>query len=96
MIAIREILDIDEKSNICNDILRALPDWFGVETSIIDYTNQVRQMPFYAAFDDGRAIGFAVLKIHNAFTHEICVMGILSEYHRRGIGKMLVECCEKY
>ena len=96
MIAIREILDIDEKSNICNYVLRALPSWFAVESSIIDYTKQVQQMPFYAAFDDSEAIGFVALKIHNPFTHEICVMGILSEYHRRGIGKILIWRCEKY
>ena len=49
MIDIKEVHEPSEKSNICNEILRALPNWFGFESSIIDYTEQVQSMPFYAA-----------------------------------------------
>ncbi|MCL2081123.1 MAG: GNAT family N-acetyltransferase [Oscillospiraceae bacterium] len=96
MAEIRDIYNPCEKSVICNDILRALPSWFGNESAIADYTGQVRAMPFYAAFDGGRAVGFAALKAHGAFTSEVCVMGILKEYHRQGIGKTLIDRCEKY
>jgi len=96
MIEIREIFDPDVKSNICNDTLRALPNWFGNEAPIVDYTKQVQSMPFYAAFDNDKALGFITIKVHNAYTSEVCVMGILKEYHRQGIGKRLIECCEKY
>jgi ribosomal protein S18 acetylase RimI-like enzyme len=92
----RKVTDTAEKSSICNDILRALPSWFGVEASIIDYVNQVQVLPFYASFDYGKAIGFVALKPHNPFTSEIYVMGILKEYHRQGIGRGLVDCCERY
>ena len=93
---IKEIIAPEEKSNICNDILRALPDWFGIEASIVDYANQVQAMPFFAAFDRGKPIGFAALKIHSAFTAEVYVMGVLEEYHRQGVGKTLIDSCEKY
>jgi ribosomal protein S18 acetylase RimI-like enzyme len=53
-------------------------------------------MPFYAAYDNGKPVGFAAIKVHNPFTSEISVMGVLSEYHRRGIGKELIEFCVKY
>lgn len=96
MTEIREIFDQDEKSTICDDILRALPSWFGIEAGIIDYVRQVRTMPFYAAFDSGRAVGFVAIKVHNTFTSEVCVMGVLKEYHRQGIGRKLIEHCEKY
>jgi len=96
VIKIKEIQPPDEKSKLCNDILRALPSWFGVESSIVGYTQQVRTMLLYAAFDGGSAIGFVALKIHNAFTAEICVIGILKEYHRQGAGKMLIERCEEH
>ena len=85
-----------EKSDICNKILRALPDWFGVEASIVDYVGQVRSMPFYAAFDGASPVGFVAVKVHNAFTAEVCVMGILREYHRHGIGGKLIERCRAY
>ena len=48
----------DEKSRICNDVLRALPSWFGIESSIVDYVNDVQTMPFYAAFDSDQPVGF--------------------------------------
>jgi ribosomal protein S18 acetylase RimI-like enzyme len=96
MIGIREIFELDTKSCICNEILRALPSWVGIEASIVDYVEQVRSMPFYAAFDDDMVVGFVALKIHNAFTAEICVMGVLQKYHRQGVGKQLLESCERY
>jgi HEPN domain-containing protein/GNAT superfamily N-acetyltransferase len=95
-IAIREIIDQEIKSNICNRILRALPNWFGVEASIVDYVNQVKNMPFYAAFDNEVAIGFVAVKVHNPHTSEVCVMGLLREYHRQGIGRRLIGSCENY
>jgi GNAT superfamily N-acetyltransferase len=56
----------------------------------------VRSIPFIAAFDDGRPIGFVAIKIHNSYTVEVYVMGILSEYHRQGVGAKLIEFCENY
>ena len=96
MIEIRDICNQDEKSAICNDILRALPKWFGVESSIIDYTEQVKTQPFYAAIKNGKVVGFVAIKVHNQFTSEVSVMGVLEDYHGQGIGKRLIKCCEEY
>ncbi|MCL2843715.1 MAG: GNAT family N-acetyltransferase [Oscillospiraceae bacterium] len=96
MIQMQEIMNPDEKSEICNTILRALPSWFGVEASIVDYTNQVKNMPFYTALSDGSPVGFVALKTHSSVSSEIYVMGILHAYHRQGIGKRLIAVCEQY
>ena len=96
MILLKKINESNEKSAICNSILRALPDWFEVESSIVDYSKQVKDMPFYIAECDTKAIGFVAIKIHTKYAAEICVMGVLKEYHGQGVGKKLVECCEKY
>jgi len=96
MIEIRVVSNADEKSNICNIVLRALPNWFGIEESIVDYVQQVHDLPFYAAFDDKKAVGFVAIKPHTPFATEVCVMGIMDEYHRQGIGKRLINCCELY
>lgn len=86
----------DEKSNICNAILRMLPDWFGIEASIVDYAEQVRSMPFYAAFDGECPLGFIALKVHNPSAAEVYVMGLLPDYHHQGLGKKLIVACEQY
>ena len=95
-IDIREILTEIEKSDICCEILIALPDWFGIPESIADYAARVKDMPFYATFDNGKVVGFVAIKLHNVFTAEIYVMGILKSHHRKGIGRKLVEICEEY
>ena len=53
-------------------------------------------MPFWVAYDGESPVGFIALKVHNAYTAEICVMGILRDYHRQGIGKKLIACCEEF
>lgn len=95
MVPIRNISAPEEKSRICDAILRALPSWFGIESSIIGYVDEVRSMPFFAAYDGEAPVGFAALKGHNPITSEICVMGVLREYHRQGIGRRLIEACEE-
>ena len=93
---LKDVTAPQDKSQICNDILRALPSWFGVELSIVDYTNSVKEMPFYAAFEGEKPVGFVAIKNHNEFTAEICVMGIYKEFHRQGIGREFIRWCEDY
>lgn len=86
-----------QKSAICDSILQSLPNWFGIQESIADYVKGVKDKSFYAAFDNkGQVIGFVSIKLHNKYTAEIYVMGILEEYHRQGIGRKLIEICEEY
>ena len=84
------------KPEICNKILRALPGWFGIEEAILHYVSEAEEMPMFAARIEGEEVGFASIKIHNRCTAEIYVMGILPEYHRRGIGRKLVGAIEDY
>ena len=96
MTEMKEIINREQKSDICNNILRALPNWFGVEASIAEYTNQVKNMPFCAVFINKEPVGFVAVKEHNQYTAEICVMGVLPNFHRQGIGKKLICWCEVY
>jgi len=93
---IKEITNPQEKSEICNKILRALPDWFGVEESIVDYVAGVADKPFYCVYDGVLAVGFVSILVHNPCTAEIYVMGILDTHHRKGIGKKFVHICQDY
>ena len=42
-----------------------------------------------AAFEDDNPIGFLCLKETGKETVELAVMGVLQEYHRKGVGKSL-------
>ena len=96
MYKIEIVDDKDIKSKITDKILRLLPEWFGVEKSIVEYVQNVRDKVFYAAYDGDEIIGFMCLKSNNKYTADIYVTGILKEYHRNGIGKRLVLKAEQY
>jgi len=86
------ILEISEnKAQICEAILRSLPEWFGIEESLKNYIEETRSRPMFISREGEAITGFLSLTLHNEFTGEIYVMGIKKEYHRKGIGKALVE-----
>lgn len=90
MIKISEITSAD-KQIITAEILKNLPQWFGIDSAINDYVHGVKATTFFAAYDNENPIGFISIKISNEYTAEIYVMGIKELYHRKGIGTTLVE-----
>jgi ribosomal protein S18 acetylase RimI-like enzyme len=91
-----EITDNNRKAEYANYILRKLPEWFGIEESLLEYVNTVYKYPFWAAFDNNNCIGFFSGKIHHNRTGDIYVCGIDPNYHRKGIGTLLYKELEKY
>jgi len=79
------------QSNVCEPILRALPDWFGLEASTQAYITQTDRLPTFVAIMDDATVGFLTLKQHSDAAAEIVVMGVLPRHHRHGIGRALVE-----
>jgi hypothetical protein len=45
-------------------VLRSLPEWFGIESALLDYVEQARVLPTYAARLDGHMIGICIVKHH--------------------------------
>ena len=86
---IREIATAGEKQHIARLVLEALPDWFGIPEAREEYIEKSASRPFFAAFDGERAIGFLCLAETGKDTAELYVMGVLQEYHRRGVCKAL-------
>ena len=82
--------------HVCENILRALPDWFGIESSLIQYVKDADIMPTMLAQDENDFIGFITIKKHFRESADIHCMGILPKYHRKGIGKFLIKELEKY
>ena len=95
----KEIIVVEEKNaekkqSIAREILEALPDWFAIPESREKYIKESADQPFFAAYDSEKPIGFLCLKETGKETVELCVMGVLKDYHRRGIGRKLFERAE--
>jgi ribosomal protein S18 acetylase RimI-like enzyme len=84
------------QSGDCEQILRLLPDWFGLEAAIQNYAATIPALPTFLAKAGGQAVGFLSLKQHNPCSAEIYVMGVLPAFHHQGIGRALVEKAEGY
>ena len=55
-----------------------------------------RAQPFWADLEGDTARGFLALKETSPYTAELAVMGVLPEYHRRGIGRALFAAFRQY
>jgi len=79
----------------CEQILRALPDYFGIEDALVQYLKDIEKMPVFVASLKGKAIGFLATNRHTKVAAEIHVMGVLPEEHRKGVGSALIEAAEE-
>lgn len=92
MIEIREIeLEDIEK---CLAILRALPQWFGIESAIVEYGGDLKSLDGFTAAEGDRLIGFVGLKRYGIASVEINVIGVHPEHRGKGIGSALLKVVE--
>ena len=57
---------------------------------------EIDALPTFIALTGDSAAGFLSLKQHSPFAAELYVMGVLPAYHRRGLGRRLVEASERF
>lgn len=82
--------------HICERILRALPEWFGIEEAILHYIEASQRLPTIVAHTDNHTAGFLSIKQHTPYAAEIYVMAVDPQYHRQGIGRAMVARAEAY
>jgi len=90
-VKIEQINNPDKKSEICYNIIDNLDNWFGKEDTNQKYSRGVREDFFLSAQIGDIPIGFISVKDHNQFTSEVYVLGILKEFHKKGIGERLIK-----
>ena len=80
-----------EKQRIARSILEALPEWFEVEESRERYIAECAEWIFLAEKEKEEYAAFLCLKETGKDTVELAVMGVLKKYHRKGMGRALLE-----
>lgn len=81
---------------ICEDILRSLPEWFGIEEAIVSLTNESMLLPTFYARVGKEPIGLLTVKNHFPESAEIHLMAVRKGWHRKGVGKMLLIAAENW
>ncbi|MCC5948437.1 MAG: GNAT family N-acetyltransferase [Nitriliruptoraceae bacterium] len=76
-------------------LLRALPEWFGIDEAITDYVRRSATLPTYTARMHGAPVGVLVLERHNDRVAEMFLLVVHPDRHRRGIGRTLVAVAER-
>ncbi len=84
-----------EEATDCEAIMRSLPDWFGIEESIVQYSQDIKAMDSYVVEVNRKVVGFITIQQHNPYTAEIHVMAVRKDFHRKGIGRNLVNHVEQ-
>jgi GNAT superfamily N-acetyltransferase len=90
-------------------LLRQLPAWFGIESSVLEYVEAARHMPAYLAWPadpaespaaepgdgpGGQPEGVLLAARHFPGAAEIYLMAVAPGQHRRGAGRALVAALE--
>jgi GNAT superfamily N-acetyltransferase len=84
-------------------LLRSLPEWFGIESSIIEYVEAAGTLPTYLAWPGPRSavpaaerqpVGVLLAARHFPAAAEIYLMAVERSLHNRGIGRALIEALE--
>jgi GNAT superfamily N-acetyltransferase len=79
----------------CEQIMRSLPKWFGIEEAIVEYVKDIEAMETYVAELADVVAGFVTVNQRSPVCAEIHVMAVREEYHGRGVGGALVEHVEE-
>ena len=89
-----QIANDEDKKRITRNILEELPEWFGIPEAREEYIRDSAGRTFFCAEENEKAVGFLYLNQTGKDTVELAVMGVLKEYHRKGIGKALFKCAK--
>ena len=84
-------------------LLRSLPDWFGIESSLLGYVAAAEHLPTYLARPatdpppgtEHSAVGVLLAARHFPGAAEIHLMAVDPAVHRRGVGRALVKAAER-
>ena len=88
----------DGDDAICERVLRALPEWFGIESALVQYVADASAHATWIATGTAKEgpldVGFITVRRHFPQSAEINCLAVRPEFHRTGVGRALTTVVE--
>ena len=94
MIEIREVRDANQKMAVVAQVLKDLPEWFGIPESTQAYIEGAKDLQVWAAFQESDLLGFVSLSYSSEDCAEIDCLGVKKAHQGREIGSQLLAALE--
>ena len=95
MFTIEEVKDEDQKMAVVDEVLKDLPEWFGIPESTQAYIEGAKDLQVWAAFQESNLLGFVSLSYSSEECAEIDCLGVKKAHQGRGIGRKLITTIER-
>ena len=95
MFVIKEVKGEDQKMAVVAEILRDLPEWFGIPESTQAYIEGAKDLQVWAAYQEGDLLGFVSLSYSSEDCAEIDCLGVKKLFQGQGIGRELITTIEE-
>ena len=100
MLVIKEVKDEEPKMAVVAEVLKDLPEWFGIPESTQAYIEGAKDLQVWATYQEDDLLGFVSLSYSSEDCAEIDCLGVKKAHQGRGIGSQLLatlesEACKK-
>lgn len=73
----------------CERVLRTLPLWFGIESSLLEYVRDTERFPTFVARTGDEVVGFVTVREHFAEAWEVHCIAVAASSRNQGVGRAL-------
>ena len=94
MFVIEEVKDANQKMAVVAEVLKDLPEWFGIPESTQAYIEEAKDLQVWATYQERDLAGFVSLSYSSEDCAEIDCLGVKKAYQGRGIGSQLLATLE--
>ena len=94
MFVIEEVKDANQKMAVVAEVLKDLPEWFGIPESTQAYIEGAMDLQVWAAYQESDLLGFVCLSYSSKDCAEINCLGVKKAHQCRGIGSQLLATLE--
>ena len=80
----------------CEEVLRSLPMWFGIEEALLMYADDSARLPTFAAIEGMEVKGFISLLQHFPRAWEVHCIAVRADARNKGYGRALNAHAERW